>query len=72
MVLGIRNFALYFNTRRSVESVLRHWTNKAAEEFWGEREKWGGGVLFNRRCQFQAAYIVVCKGIKSQYGAMEE
>ena len=39
MVLGIRSFALYFNTRRSLESVLlRHWTNKAVEGVW-----WGGG-----------------------------
>ena len=66
MVLGMRNFALYFNTRRSRESVLHHWTNKAEEGVWTERERGGGrGVLCNQRCQFQAAYIVVCKGIKS-------
>lgn len=57
MVLGIRNFALYFNTRRSLESVLRHWTNKAVGVWKGE----GRGILFIRRCQFQAEYIVVCK-----------
>jgi len=49
---GIRNFALYFNTR-SLESVLRHWTNKGVERVWRERERGGGAFYLTDAVNFK-------------------